>query len=1076
MTVSETEEILMLPYRRSFACLCIGTVVAVPGALPIFAQDVLAPAQIGQSSVRANPPQGSQNASQPSWQELHNRIADLRQQGKYVQAIPLAQQAVDLAKSSLGVGAPEVATSLSDLATLYQALAIFKQAETLYLLAIALLEKSLGPNHPDVGSIRINLATLYQNESKYEEAERTYQQALPILQKKLGAEDPEMATIWNNLAELYREEGKLSEAEPLCQRALEIRLKMLDASDPVVATSLNNLAQLYREQGKYDDAEPLLRQALQIKLRTLDPKNPMLATSFNNLASFYQEQGNYDEAEAFYKQALTIRTSALGSDHPDVAGSMLNLAGLYFELGRFDDAKPLFQRSLAILETAYGPDHPAVASGLNGLAEVYQAQGKLADAEPLLKRALTIEEKTVGLNQSSVAMALMNLGRLYHAEGKLEAAEPLLKRALAIALLALDPDRREMKAFWENLATLYFDWNRPGLAEINFDAALDLLRITIEKQFRYMSEHERLEFGATVEGTFAAYASFVASYHVHDLSVVGKMYDLLLWRKGMVASSVQGLRAKISASGNSEALSLLDKIADARAEVARIAAAPPDQPELLEQARKRIVKIQLQENDLERELARRSPTFAQQSIQSSWKDVRAKLKSGEAAVEYLRYMSFNGKDWTGKSYYAALVITPDTPIAPTFVMLGDAAELECGPVNSYRYHLGMKPNCFPCSDSNHEPSSGAKEITTAPQNPTFYQAFWKPLEPALGNAKRIYLSTDGVLSQVSLAVLPDESGQLLIEKYDLRMVISTKDLLRQSSPAVRKTAVLIGDPNFTATIAERQAALAALPIAQSLKTPSNPRTVESTSRLLLQQTRGTRERSFDLEDLTWPELPATKIEVQQIRQMLVANSWHAEMYTESAALEEVMKRLHGPRLLHVATHGFLLEDGNEENTCHASSLKPVQRWPVMQNPMLRSGLVFSGANLIASANPSAEEMDDGILTAYEAMELDLEGTELVILSACDTGLGQTQAEEGVFGLRRAIQVAGAQSVMMAMWEVPDIETQKLMKLFYQKWLSGEEKHEALREAQIELRHQIQQDTGQDFPQLWGAFVLVGAPN
>jgi CHAT domain-containing protein len=246
--------------------------------------------------------------------------------------------------------------------------------------------------------------------------------------------------------------------------------------------------------------------------------------------------------------------------------------------------------------------------------------------------------------------------------------------------------------------------------------------------------------------------------------------------------------------------------------------------------------------------------------------------------------------------------------------------------------------------------------------------------------------------------------------------------------------------------------------------------------------RGSGRRSFDLQYSTWPDLPSTKIEVQQLQESL-AKPWHVEMYTESEALEEVMKRLHGPRLLHVATHGFFLTDENQQQVCSggdvsirtavpANASDALQR-PLKEDPMLRSGLVFTGANRIANGDTTPEGMDDGILTAYEAMGLNLEGTELVVLSACETGLGQTEAGEGVFGLRRALQVAGAQSVMMTMWEVPDVETQKLMKLFYGKWLGGEEKHQALREAQLELREQLEKDTGNDSPQKWGAFVLVG---
>jgi CHAT domain-containing protein len=521
--------------------------------------------------------------------------------------------------------------------------------------------------------------------------------------------------------------------------------------------------------------------------------------------------------------------------------------------------------------------------------------------------------------------------------------------------------------------------------------------------------------------------------------------------------------------------------------VSRIAANPPDDVKRFEQARSQIAEIAAQENDLERELVKRSPNEAQQraSARSRWEEVRTKLRAGDAAVEYVRYKVHNGRQWSGKSYYAALVITPEMHIAPTFILLGDASELECGPINNYRQIIGMSSSCLPCSDQSEPRSDRFGErltvSTAVPQTPTFYDAFWKPLEPALGSAKRIYLSTDGVLSQVSMAAVLDDSGKLLLERYDLRLVISTKDLLLKPHPARGETAVLIGDPNFTATIAEQQTALASLRRPQSLELRSSTGNVEAAPPIRSLATRGSGRRSLDLMDLTWPELSATKLEVEQIEQTLVAKAWHVEMYTELAALEEVMKQVRGPRLLHVATHGFFLADENQDRACGSNGAPDragmasnrLEKWSLKEDPMLRSGLVFTGANRIAGGEVMPEGMDDGILTAYEAMELDLEGTELVVLSACETGLGQIQAGEGVFGLRRALQVAGAQSVMMTMWEVPDVETQRLMKLFYGKWLSGTEKHQALREAQLDLRQQIEQDTGHDSPQKWAAFVLVG---
>jgi CHAT domain-containing protein len=246
----------------------------------------------------------------------------------------------------------------------------------------------------------------------------------------------------------------------------------------------------------------------------------------------------------------------------------------------------------------------------------------------------------------------------------------------------------------------------------------------------------------------------------------------------------------------------------------------------------------------------------------------------------------------------------------------------------------------------------------------------------------------------------------------------------------------------------------------------NLRKAEKTETLMAAVTRGLRSR--DQKRGALAPLPATKEELKNIRALLAKQGWQVEMHSEADALEEAVKNVKGPRVLHAATHGFFLPD---------QPLKPRSLMgdaPLGQeDPMLRSGLFFAGAERVLSGEPAAPDLDDGVLTAYEATGLNLQGTELVVLSACETGLGQATSGEGVFGLRRALQVAGAEAVLMSLWSVPDRESQELMNLFYEKWLSGIGKHEALREAQLEMRTRVKARYGQDLPFYWGAFVLVG---
>jgi len=359
--------------------------------------------------------------------------------------------------------------------------------------------------------------------------------------------------------------------------------------------------------------------------------------------------------------------------------------------------------------------------------------------------------------------------------------------------------------------------------------------------------------------------------------------------------------------------------------------------------------------------------------------------------------------------------------------------LEAGPIEDYRRRAGLS------------------EDLVGVAQPSFYQAFWKPLESALNGKRRIYISPDGVLNQVALGIVPAADGHPLIEKYDLRLVSSTKDFLRERRKPAADTAVLVGAPQFDLDEAKQRE------LVQSLNKKgagTQPVLVASASGL----------RSGDLQRGGLTPLPGAKLELEQVSFLLTKHHWRVETYSGENALEETVKRVQGPRVLHVATHGFFLPDEERSKGSRATGA---------EDPMLRSGLYFAGANRVISHVPFSPDLDDEVLTAYEASGLNLQGTELVVLSACETGLGEVKNGEGVFGLRRALQEAGAESVLMSLWAVRDRETRELMTLFYNNWLSGMDKHEALRAAQLEMRRKVKARYGRDLPNYWGGFVLVG---
>jgi CHAT domain-containing protein len=592
------------------------------------------------------------------------------------------------------------------------------------------------------------------------------------------------------------------------------------------------------------------------------------------------------------------------------------------------------------------------------------------------------------------------------------------------------------------------------------ERGLSLIRRRFEYNFSYMSEKDRLQFLASVHGVFPAYFSFAVARHDHDPAAAGKMFDLVLWEKGIVGTSVSALRARVAASGDSEAVKLMDDLTAKKSESAQLATSrPPGWVELQS-------KLDAEANELEQQLARHVSGVGEQKnlAAATWQEVQKSLKPGDAAVEIVRYQFHDGKNWTNNYRYAALVVTP-RPSSPSLIVLGDAKKLESTPISNYRTNVALTRgvSAEPAPGEASTPGSGAGDTTAA------YDAFWKPLEPALAGVKRVYVSPDGVLNQIPISLFADSSGKMLLEKYELRYVNSTKDLLRPPSASSSKSAVLLGNPKFDLTEPEERAVLAQLnvtggkpsPIASLIPAPVAP---------VSPSPAASGQRSAGLRGGALIPLPGTQVEVDAIDKLLKDSGWQVTPYTGDHALEEVVERLRNPRVVHFATHGFFLTDQDLTQKSQGSSSSG--GGVTLQDPMLRSGLFFAGANRVETGGAPIAGIEDGVLTAYQVSQLNLQGTELVVLSACETGLGEQSNSEGVFGLRRGLQEAGADAVMMSMWSVPDRETQELMALFYAKWLSGLDKPEALRQAQLKEREVVRQRYNKDFPFYWGAFVLI----
>ena len=966
---------------------------------------------------------------------LLNLATLYRIQSRYAEAEPLLRRSLQVREKISGPADPETVRTLMTLGNLHRDQGNYALAETLFRRALSLRATTLGEEHSDVASSLVAVGIVKNDQRQATEALALCRRAAEIADKlrdagSVGAE------AWTCIAAAYLQQNKFDESEAAFKRSIQM-LRPLSVEQPVgLAMALNGLGELYRSAGKFADAEAPLRESMELIGHATGQESADYAMALNNLGLLYKDQGRYQEAEPLHQRSLAIIERSVGSDHVRVTYSLNALASLYIAQQRFRDAEPVLRRALRIRETVYGLESPAVATLVNNLAAVYSGLARFSDAEPLYRRSLALDEKTLGPEHPTVGVDAGNLGRTYIQLSRPVEAEALLQRALRIAERSLGPEHPGIIYPLQNLGLFYYGRNDYARAEPLYERALQALEKQFAYQFSYMSEKDRLLFLSTVEDTFSIYLSFCYRFQGRQPAIAGKMYDLALWRKGLVARSISSLRQQVAASGDSESASILDQLSARKARLANLQTAQLTKPE---QSHDDILSLQREINQLETQLVRRSTAYAERERLAGvkWRDVIATLQADEAAVEFLRFDFRDEKRWTGESYYVAMVLSRASSAGPQVVWLGEATGIEGEPFRDYR----------------------ALVQTTAPPpdktGGSFYQAVWRPLEPFLTGIKRVYLSPDGIFNNVSWVVVPTTDGILLGERYEIQLLLSTRDLMRKASSATNRLAALFGDPDFDLSEDGQRAAARTAAGRAGLAAPG-----DGGAALVLRS--GVRGSPLE-------PLPGTRRELQSVRSQLEQHGWQTTIYTGSDAIEDNVKAIRFPRLLHFATHGFFAPDPERARAESSESTLAI-----MEEPMLRSMLYFAGANRVLKGSATAAGIEDGVVTAYEASELNLRGTELVVLSACETGLGVTRNAEGVFGLRRALQEAGADAVLMSLWKVPDRDTQELITIFYETWLSGATKQAALRKAQLEMRERVRsRREGNDIPYYWGAFVLVG---
>jgi CHAT domain-containing protein/tetratricopeptide (TPR) repeat protein len=876
-------------------------------------------------------------------------------------------------------------------------------------------------------------------EGKYAEAIERLRHALDIRRRLYPKErypqgHPDLADGVNNLAVQYYSAGEYAKAEPLYQEGLAMYRALFPKErfpngHPDLAGSIINLAELYRAAGEYGRAEPLCKEALAM-CRAVFPKERFpnghlhLAISINSLAALYLSAGEYGRAEPLCKESLAMCRALFPKDrfphgHPLVANGINNLAFLYWSMREYARAEPFYQEALAMFRAVFPRDrfphgHADLARGINNLAALYYSAGEYAKAEPLYKEGLAMcralfPKDRFPHGHADLARGIDNLAELYRAAGEYRRAETLGQEALAI-YRALYPKERfphghaDLATSTTNLAALHDAAGEYARAEPLLQEALAMYRTLAAAFLSAAAEAEAMNFLADQPLTRDGFLSVT-----RHLPPDPAHYSLLWYGRAPLFRLLERRRLDLAAARDGAAAGLAARLADVRLKLSRALLAPAGA------VAADLRRLTADKEGLEKELAARLGLTPRARRDEPGPQALAEALGRSAAfIDFVRYTDFEyepkklgqaGERRTPR--YAAFVLCQGKPAGR--VELGEAEPMERAWADWRKAIVAGRPD-------------GAEAAALA-------KLVWEPLRPHLpAECRAVWLSPDGALCQVPWAALPGKrKDTVLLEDHALAVVPHgpfLADALRSEVPAgpAKDGVLVVGGVDYDGA-------------------PSPP---AESAVAGLRDPAGVGRRGLKY-------LPGTLAELQRIRAE-ARTALKAELVAlrgKEAGVAGLLAQLPRARYAHVATHGFFADASVRSvlqvDEKHFRLRGPERAAAGARNPLVLSGLVLAGAN-----RPDAGP-DRGILTAEGIVGLNLEGMELAVLSACETGLGEVAGGEGVLGLVRAFHVAGAKNVVASLWWVDDDATAALMGRFYHKlWAERKPPLEALRQAQLEV--------------------------
>jgi CHAT domain-containing protein/Tfp pilus assembly protein PilF len=975
------------------------------------------------------------------WEDNVKVVDSLYKASKLDSALVLSELALSQAEQELGPNNMKLCGILLRRAIIQLDLRHFDESVSLSKRGLEIIE-SHGPHNSRSLEFQYNLLRIYYTRVETDNLRKTIQESLELCKQLYGDQDDvHYAEVYGMSAMQSERDGDFSKADSLLTVALRIFEVSPDENYQNVLLTLTRLASLYEDQAMYDKAEFYYKKAIQAVINRNDQENAFYVLVLHKYADLTYKQGRFGTADSLYRDIIRLQEQYHPEGRLYLAKILISAASLYIYREQVQQAEEYLMRSKAIYEQAFGRNQ-FYADVINRLGKLYIIQKRYAEADSLLKESLAIRRRVYGPDHEYVSHSLNNLGDLYFQQGQYPQAKDYYTQALEIREKLFGQFHPYVFLILQSLAKLYATTGEFSKSLDYYDRSIYSLRKFLDYSFTSASESQKLKWIRMYPPLNNSLLSL--GVREKDRRSIDVAYNMVLWGKSLVVDALMKENSIAACSDDGEIDSLLQRRNDLRTLIANIALGKANTPQRIN-ARKELPALMEEQDSVEASLSSRCADFGDYLLNAGANDsiVKANIPPEAILCEFVKYRPY---DFTNKcdsetDHYLVFALTRT-----------DTTRIyDCGSAATIDSLVAMgREILYSANRSYYLGDIDESEDRLRQIDARLYDLLLGPLSDDLHHVSKIIISPDGMLNLLQFAMLVDHKNRYLVECDPIQYLSSALDLIPQSHPTNRSSsACLFADPDFDTRSSEGDAGA---PGFASFQLISN------------------KVRSLGVLDCLNSEfspLRYSRNESKTIARILAEDEGETvrEFYGRAASEENIKGILGPPDVLHIATHGFY---------CTAQDTSITNG-----NPLFNSCLALAGANrVVRGTGVGSNDKEDGILTAYEVSGLNLTGTELVSLSACESGVGGLLDEEGVqgegvFGLRRAFRHAGARSVLMSLWKVPDKESAGFMEMFYTKWQSGATMTAAMRQTMLAMMRSSQRERHTSHPIFWGGFVLVG---